>query len=263
MSASCEDRLTLPSGPQESSSGGPICTSLNILHAGNRWFLVTWSTRKGSYPHKDSRGVWSSRAWWLGLWSECAITYIVSLSCPSASASPLVQYYVDQNSLDGRYDYWIRTFVWDGSGVRYGQVLRWWHVSLLLATKHRFKGWNSDWSKVDIRYMAWKLNIADVCPSSESAPCLCTQLTVRTKDQWRIVWLVPLSLVFTFCLLRPRSRFDEIACCEILELDIPHEDHIKCIIWIRLVLDPDQPIEDYDDVSLVLIWFGCHWREVW
>jgi len=44
---------------------------------------------------------------------------------------------------------------------------------------------------------------------------------------------------------------DEIACCEILELDIPHEDHIKCIIWIRLVLDPDQPIEDYDDVSLV------------
>ena len=58
-------------------------------------------------------------------------------------------------------------------------------------------------------------------------------------------------MVFTFCLLRPRSRFDEIACCEILELDIPHEDHIKCIIWIRLVLDPDEPIEDYDDVSLV------------
>lgn len=43
---------------------------------------------------------------------------------------------------------------------------------------------------------------------------------------------------------------DEVACREILELDIPHEDHIKCIIWIRLVLDPDQPIEDYDDVSL-------------
>jgi len=44
--------------------------------------------------------------------------------------------------------------------------------------------------------------------------------------------------------------FDEVACREILELDIPHEDHIKCIIWIRLVLDPDQPIEDYDDVSV-------------
>jgi len=49
-----------------------------------------------------------------------------------------------------------------------------------------------------------------------------------------------------------RSRFDKVACCEILELDIPHEDHIKCIIWIRLVLDPDQPIEDYDDVSFIL-----------
>ena len=46
------------------------------------------------------------------------------------------------------------------------------------------------------------------------------------------------------------QNFDEVACREILELDIPHEDHIKCIIWIRLVLDPDQPIEDYDDVSL-------------
>jgi hypothetical protein len=34
-----------------------------------------------------------------------------------------------------------------------------------------------------------------------------------------------------------------------LELDIPHEDHIKCIIWIRLVLEPECPIEDYDDVS--------------
>jgi len=40
------------------------------------------------------------------------------------------------------------------------------------------------------------------------------------------------------------------ACIEILELDIPHEDHIKCIIWIRLVLEPECPIEDYDDVSL-------------
>jgi len=53
---------------------------------------------------------------------------------------------------------------------------------------------------------------------------------------------------------------DEIACCEILELDIPHEDHIKCIIWIRLVLDPDQPIEDYDDVSLVEYRSGCEMK---
>ena len=51
--------------------------------------------------------------------------------------------------------------------------------------------------------------------------------------------------------IHSQERVDEVACCEILELDIPHEDHIKCIIWIRLVLDPDQPIEDYDDVSLV------------
>ena len=35
-----------------------------------------------------------------------------------------------------------------------------------------------------------------------------------------------------------------------MELEIPHEGHIKCIIWIRLVLDPDSSIEDYDDVSL-------------
>jgi hypothetical protein len=62
---------------------------------------------------------------------------------------------------------------------------------------------------------------------------------------------VPLSLVFPFPLVAHEDDLDEVASCEILELDIPHEDHIKCIIWIRLVLDPDQPIEDYDDVSVV------------
>jgi hypothetical protein len=48
----------------------------------------------------------------------------------------------------------------------------------------------------------------------------------------------------------PLLPSDDVACTEILELEIPHETHIKCIIWIRLVLDPDSPIEDYDDVSL-------------
>lgn len=52
---------------------------------------------------------------------------------------------------------------------------------------------------------------------------------------------------------------DDVACCDILELEIPHEDHIKCIIWIRLVLDPDQPIEDYDDVSLFVMLSDFEW----
>jgi hypothetical protein len=62
---------------------------------------------------------------------------------------------------------------------------------------------------------------------------------------------------FRFPLVAHEDDLDEVACCEILELDIPHEDHIKCIIWIRLVLDPDEPIEDYDDVSLMRYRRGC------
>lgn len=41
-----------------------------------------------------------------------------------------------------------------------------------------------------------------------------------------------------------------LACCELLELDIPHEGHIKSVIWIRLVLEPEVPIEDHHDVSI-------------
>lgn len=42
---------------------------------------------------------------------------------------------------------------------------------------------------------------------------------------------------------------NDAACEDLLELDIPHEGHIRCVIWIRLVLASDTAIEAYEDVS--------------
>ena len=39
-----------------------------------------------------------------------------------------------------------------------------------------------------------------------------------------------------------------------VELMESKDDILICIIWIRLVLDPDSPIEEYDDVSAIDDW---------
>lgn len=116
------------------------------------------------------------------------------------------------------------------------------------------------WLQVDIWFMARKLNVTNVHPSRQFilsrvwSPRLAN---LRTKVQWRII--CPVQLLQVSLLPLCTCNTDDVACCDILELEIPHEDHIKCIIWIRLVLDPDQPIEDYDDVSLFVMLSDFEW----